>query len=109
MEIRDLSFKSEAFYLPIENLTLIGHVEGNEAKIDTLTGKVGGSDLFVIGRVSDLPAIIHHTNDSVWVDLQIQSKLLDLAELSYDDSTQVPAVDEKIKDLQLDMSFSSSA
>ncbi|MEO1448296.1 MAG: hypothetical protein AAFV07_02145, partial [Bacteroidota bacterium] len=109
LEIRDLSFKSEGFYLPIENLNVIGHIEGHEAFIDTLMGKVGNSDLFVMGRISDLPAIIHHTRDSVWVDLKLKSDLLDIAELSYNDSTQVPALDEQVKDFQLDMGFSSSA
>lgn len=109
LEIRELSFKSEAFYLPVENLTVIGHIEGNEAHIDTLMGQVGNSDLFIKARISDLPAIIHHTRDSVWVDMQMRSDLLDIAELSYNDSTEAPALDEQISDFRLDMGFSSSA
>lgn len=109
IEIRDLSFKSEAFYLPIENLNVIGHIEGHEAFIDTLMGKVGNSDLFVSARISDLPAIIHHTKDSVWVDMKMKADLLDIAELSFNDSLQAAALDEQIRDFQLDMGFSSSA
>ncbi len=109
VEIRDLSFKSEAFYLPIEGLNVIGHIEGHQAMLDTLSGRVGGSDLFMTGRISDLPAIIHHTKDSVWVDMKLRSDLLDLAELTYDDSLQAPAVDEQIRDLRLALSFTSSA
>ena len=109
VEIRNLSFKSENFYLPVENLNVIGHIEGHEAQLDTLSGRVGQSDLFMQGRISDLPAILHHTQDSVWVDLQLRSELLDIAELTYDDSLQAPAVDEQIRDLRLDLGFSSSA
>lgn len=109
LEIRDLTFKSEAFYLPIKDLNVIGHVEGHEMQIDTVMGRVGNSDIFVTGRISDFPAIIHHTDDSVWVDLDIQSDLLDIAELSYNDSTQLPALDEQISDFRLNLGFSSSA
>jgi len=109
LEIRDLTVKSEAFYLPIENLNVIGHIEGHEMHIDTLMGRVGNSDLFATGRISDLPAIIHHTSDSVWVDIKLESELLDIAELSYDDSAKQVTVDEQIKDFSLDLGFSSSA
>jgi len=109
VEIRDLSFTSEDFHLPVKNLNVIGHIEGHEAVLDTLSGQVGGSDLFMTGRISDLPAIIHHTQDSAWVDMQLRSNLLDLAELTYDDSLQASAVDEQIRDLRLDLGFTSSA
>ena len=109
LEIRDLGFTSEAYPLPVERLTIIGHIEGHEAIIDTLSGQVGRSDVFATARISDLPALIHHTRDSVWVDLYLRAGLIDLAELTYNDSTQKPAVDEQIRDLRLDLGFASSA
>lgn len=109
LEIRDLSFKSEGFHLPIKQLNVIGHIEGHEMQIDTLMGMVGNSDIFASGRISDIPAIIHHGKDSVWVDLNMKAALLDIAELTYDDSTQQAAVDEQITDFRLDLGFSSSA
>lgn len=109
LEIRNLNVTSEAFYLPVEGLQVIGQVEGHELKIDTLMGKVGQSDLFLSARISDLPAILHHSRDSVQVDLEITSDLLDMTELSFNDSTQQPGLDEKIRDLRLNMGFSSSA
>lgn len=109
LEVRGLNFKSTDFYLPIEDINLIGHIEGHEAKIDTFSGRIGNSDLFATGRISDLPAIIHHTHDSIWVDFNLKSSLLDIAQLTYDDSTKIAAVDEQIKDLRIDASFNSSA
>ena len=109
LEIRGLNFKSEDFYLPIEDINLIGHIEGHEAMIDTFSGRIGHSDIFATGRISDLPAILHHTDDSIDVDFKLYSKLLDIAQLTYNDSTKMASVDEQIKDFRVDASFSSSA
>lgn len=109
LEIRNLNFKSTAFYLPIQDINVIGHVEGHEAMIDTFSGRIGKSDIFATGRISDLPAIIHHTDDSIWVDFKLNSKLLDIAELTFNDSTQKAVVDEQIRDFRIDLGFNSSA
>ncbi len=109
LEIRDLNFKSSALYLPVQDVNLIGHIEGHEAKIDTLSGRVGNSKIFASARISDLPAIIHHTKDSVWVDLDLKSDWLDIAELTYNETTKKSALNEQIQDLRLDVGFTSSA
>lgn len=109
LEIRNLNFKSTAFYLPIEDVNLIAHIEGHEAKIDTLSGRVGNSEILAAGHISDLPAIIHHSKDSVWIDLDVKSDLLDIAELTYNPSSKKSAIDEQIEDFRLDMGFTSSA
>lgn len=109
LEIRDLNFKSTAFYLPVKDVNLIGHIEGHEVKIDTFSGNIGKSDIFITGSISDLPAILHHTKDSISVDLNLKSDLLDIAELTFNDSTQKSTIDEQIKDLRLDLGFTSSA
>ena len=108
LEIRNLNFQSKAFQLPFKDLNLIGHVEGHKAYIDTISGQVGRSDIFVTGQVSDLPAILHHTDDSVWVNLYMRSDLLDVEQLTHVDSTK-KGVDEQITDFELDMAFKSSA
>lgn len=109
LEIRNLNFKSTAFYLPVKEVNFIGHIQGHQAKIDTFSGQIGKSDIFITGGVSDFPAILHHTQDSIWVDLNLKSNLLDIAELTFNDSTQKAVIDEQIKDLRLDLGFSSSA
>ncbi|MCH2022134.1 MAG: AsmA-like C-terminal region-containing protein [Saprospiraceae bacterium] len=109
LEIRNLNFKSDGYYLPINDLNIIGHIEGHQAYIDTLSAHVGNSDLVVNGTISDLPAIIHHTDDSVWVELDIVSSLLDLNELTYNDSSGVSKINEQIRDFKLDLAFGSSA
>jgi hypothetical protein len=109
LKVKDLSFKSRSFHLPFENLNLEAEMEGHEAKISHFNIKTGHSDLTVKGSISDLPAIIHHSAQNVRADLVLESKMLDLAELTYNDSLKKPAIDEQLKDLSLNLSFLSSA
>jgi hypothetical protein len=109
LEIRNLNFKSTAFYLPVKDVNLIGHIEGHKVKIDTFSSKIGNSDIFITGSISDLPAILHRSQDSIWVDLKLKSDFLDLTEFTFNDSTQKAAIDEQIKDFRLDLGFRSSA
>ena len=109
LKVKDLSFKSQAYHLPLEKLNIEAEMDGHEAKISHFVARMGRSDISVRGTISDLPAIIHHSTQKVSADLIIESKLLDLAELTYNDSLKKSAVDEQLKDLSLNLSFLSSA
>lgn len=109
LEVRDLNIQSSAYPLPIKDLNIKATMEGHEAKIEQFKGQLGKSDISITGSISDLPAILHHTDDSIQTELSIRSKLLDLAELTYNDSTKKSGVDEQIKDFRLELAFLSSA
>jgi len=83
-------------------------MEGNEALIERFQLGVGGSDLSLDARISDVPAIIPHTDIPVEVGLNIRSNLLDIYELTKD-STDSTTINEQIKDLSLALQFVSSA
>lgn len=108
LEIKKLKFKSPSFHLPLENLDLKATMEGHEAKIEQFKLKIGKSDLSILGSVSDLPAIIHHTDLPVTTDLKIKSNYLDIKELTSGDKNSKP-VDEQIENLSLSLKFLSSA
>lgn len=108
LSVRNLNFKSSAYYLPIKNLNLFAVLKGHEAEIKNFNLFVGKSDLSITGHVSDLPAIIHHTDKIVSTDLVIKSKFLDVHELSIDPKTK-KGVDEQIENLSLKLKFNSSA
>lgn len=108
LEIRKLKFNSPLYHLPLENLDLKAEMVGNQAKIDHLKLKVGKSDLYIDGSISDLPAIIHHTSTPVTTDLIIKSAFLDVYELTSGDKTTKP-VDEQIENLSLKLKFLCSA
>ena len=107
INVEDLGFrgeKNEDFAL--DDLDLHVEVNGHEAIIDYCNAKVGNSDVSISGSISDLPAILHHTDLEVDSRLKIESKFLDLYQLTGGDSL---AFDEQIKDLSLDLDFKSTA
>lgn len=106
LKITDLKFNYGDNNLPLKDLDLYAEMNGHEAIIDYCNLKIGTSDLSIHGEISDLPAILHHTNKTVNTLLNIKSDLIDLYELTGADSN---AVNEKIKGLKLKLDFKSSA
>jgi hypothetical protein len=108
LEIKNLNFKTSGFHLPIKNLNLYATLKGHEASIQKFNINVGKSDFSFSGHISDLPAIIHHTNQEVLTDLAIKSKYLDIQELTSKANSK-DGVDEQIENLSLKLKFKSSA
>lgn len=107
LKVENLRFKSTAYRLPVKDIDMYAEMKGHEARIEYFKIKVGQSDFNLSAFISDLPAIIHHTNTPVKTDMSIKCRMLDLFELTGGDSSI--AVQEKIKKLSLDLSFISSA
>lgn len=106
LKIDDLSFKSNKYGVPVDRFNILSEVNGHKAEIPYLNLKMGNSDVKINGSISDLPAIIHHTDIPVDTRLKIKSNMLDLFELTGSDST---AVNEQIQNLSMDLDFKSSA
>ncbi len=106
--VENLKFKSSAFHLPLKNLNVKATLKGHETKIEKFDLDMGHSDLHINGSISDLPAIIHHTDIPVVSDLTIKSRHLDIKELTSGDKNKKP-VDEQINNLSLKLKFKSSA
>ncbi|MGB1031719.1 MAG: hypothetical protein ACPGWM_03845, partial [Flavobacteriales bacterium] len=109
LKVVDLKLDSDDLPAPLEKLDVYLTMNGKEAKLHYLDAQMGETDLSVTGFVSDLPAIVHHTNTPVLVHLEIESDVCDLAELSRYSETDSTGIDELIKDLSLGLSFKSSA
>ena len=107
LKITDLSFGKGTSKLPIKDVDMYAEMNGHEAKIDYCNVLIGKSDVSIKGTVSDLPAIIHHTDLPVTTKLDIKSKYLDLYELTGADTAT--SINEQIKNLSLGLHFNSSA
>lgn len=113
--VEDLSFKASPDYPAIESVNARVHIDGHLATIDYIDAVVGRSDLHLDGSVSDLPAILHHSDEMVDCKLNIRSKLLDLEELTKGlgaekgDSATQKGIQERIRQLSLKLDFKSSA
>ena len=109
LKIKDLSLSSSSFPAPLKKLDMHLIMNGKKANIDQFDVELGKSDLSLNGYLSDLPAVLHHTNQPIKVHLDINSKVLDIAELTNYSKKDSTGVDEKIEDLRVGFSFESSA
>lgn len=109
LDISNLAFHSKQLPYPIHDIDLKAHLEGHMAKIDLCRLKVGRSDISILGHVSDIPAIIHHTNIPVTTQLTIESNRMDVSELSKSDAVSKPKVDEEISNFKAQFKFITSA
>lgn len=109
LEVNNLSFRTSAYHLPINDIDVKAVIDGHEAVIDHFNINVGGSDISIQGTISDLPAILHHTADPVSTNLLIKSSLLDIKQLTSMDTTKARPVDEQIKNMSMKLKFNSSA
>ncbi len=107
--VEDLGFKTPAYHLGLDNFNTKITVNGHEATIEYFKAQLGGSDIDISGHISDLPAIIHHSSDEVTADLSINSKLLDILEMTQSDDPEKEPVDERIHGLKMNLKFVSSA
>lgn len=107
-KVQDLKFKYDANgqEIPVHDMDLFIEMNGHQADIKECEIKLGNSDLSLFGYISDLPAVLHHTDEEIDTRLTIKSDFLDLFELTGADSN---AIDEQIKNLSLKLDFKSSA
>ncbi len=109
--VKDLSLVAKELPAPLHDLNVHLVMNGKKATLNQFELLIGNSDLSIRGFLSDLPAIVHHTNIPVEAHLDITSKYLDIAQLtgfSKQDTTQT-GFDEQIKELSLGLSFKASA
>ncbi|MBO3697011.1 AsmA-like C-terminal region-containing protein [Roseivirga sp. E12] len=108
LKVEDLNFKSPNFHLPLQDINIHASMDGHRAEIDQFELKAGNSNISFSADISDLPAIIHHTSLPVDVNMDIQSNMIDLLEITKIDSL-TEGFDEQIRDLSLGFKFKSSA
>lgn len=108
LKIEKLKFKAEGFNVPINGIDVHAEMNSHEAKIDYLKMKIGGSDINISGSISDLPAIIHHTAIPVETNLKINSRRIDIKELT-GGLNAIEPIDEQVENLRLNLKFLSSA
>lgn len=107
LEVKKLRFTSPDLPVPIEQLDIRAHMDGHQAFVDHFSLKAGKSDLRVHGTISDLPAVLHHTDLPVDVDLSIESNWLDIKELTQ--KSKGKPINEHIEKLRTRLRFQSSA
>lgn len=109
LQVKNLNFRFPAFPFPIRNLNLDASVKNGNVALEKLSFLVGRSDLSLSGHLENLPGILHRSKDPVGADMRIWSKHINITELSSFDTTLVKPVKEELNDLELKLSFKTSA
>ncbi|MCF8330368.1 MAG: AsmA-like C-terminal region-containing protein [Crocinitomicaceae bacterium] len=108
LKVQDFHAKIPGLSLPIKNFNLFATSKGHAVNLKYLSLTIGKSDFEMLGYLSDLPAIIHHTDIPVEADLKIHANRIDLAELTKDDAGKV-GFNEEVKQLDMKLKFITSA
>ncbi|WP_299886985.1 AsmA-like C-terminal region-containing protein [uncultured Lacinutrix sp.] len=109
LKVTNLSLSSANLPAPLEQLNMHLIMNGKEATLDQFDMLLGKSDVSITGYLSDLPAIVHHTDTPVIAHLDIKSNVLDIAEISRYSAIDSTGIDENIENLRAGFSFKSSA
>lgn len=109
LTVSDLRLKSKRFHLPIEQVNVDAEMDGHRANIRSFRAKIGSTQIALSGTISDLPAILHHSPLPVQAALKIESPLVHLGELTYNDSVKKSLWQEQISGFVLDVAFMTSA
>ncbi|BAO77022.1 AsmA family protein [Winogradskyella sp. PG-2] len=109
LKIDNLSLTSENLPVPLDSLNAHLVMNGKALQLNTFNLQMDESDLSITGFLSDLPAIVHQTDTPIEAHFDILSKQINIATLTKHSTQDSIWIDEQIKDLQLGLSFKSSA
>ena len=109
LSIKNLHLESPDLKVPIDTFNMHLAMTGKKGVIDTFDLQMGSTDLFLKGHISNLPAIVHHTDTPVEAELQISSKQFNLSELTGFSKTDTTGIDEQIEALRMKMKFNTTA
>ena len=109
LKVTNLCLSSAHLPTPLKQLDMHLIMNGKQATLDQFDMLLGKSDLSMTGYLSDLPAIVHHTNIPVVAHLGIESDVFDIAEITGYSEKDRTGINERIEDLSVGFSFKSSA
>jgi hypothetical protein len=109
LTVNNLGFVSPDFHLPIQNINISAETNGNDLIIEKIDAKIGKSDLLISGKLTNIPDIIHHTDNDVVLDLSLKSALLDLKDITQSKRNPEQFIDDQVKNFRTHFQFTGSA
>lgn len=108
LRVSDLHVRLPGHPHAIDDLDIHAQMRQGFVEVDTFSLRMGTSDLRLSGSISDLPAIFHHQQKPVELELAIHSDKLSLAELLAHDTTLANSQSEVFTGLEGHMHFSTT-
>ena len=109
LKINNLSFESPDFHLPVKKISVAAETKGDDLIIHKIDSKIGNSDILIQGKLSNVPDLIHHTDQDIELDLSFVSKLIDLEDLTKSKRNPDEFIADKIKNFRTHFKFVGSA
>jgi hypothetical protein len=106
--IDNLNFQSDSFHLPIKNLSVKATAEGNLTEIELFKFNLGESDFYFKGSLTNLPDIIHKTNNKVEANLLFKSDFVNLTQITASENIE-DVIDEELRDFTARFKFNGNA
>lgn len=109
LDVHNLTFKIPDYHLTFDSIDIKATMDGNHVNIEEFFMNIGNTDFTIRGEIDDFPAIIHQTADEVNAHLFIFSSLVDIKELSSNDTLLKNPINEKIENLRLELALKTGA
>jgi uncharacterized protein involved in outer membrane biogenesis len=108
LTVHDLTFRVPNYPYLIKNLNAHAQMKNGVVSLDTLSLLLGNSDFELDGSLSDLPALFHHQEKPVQLNLHIHSNQAFLKELWGFDSLRAARAREQIYGFNVGLSLNTS-
>lgn len=109
LKIKNLSFESPDFHLPVRRIDVEAETEGEDLVINKIDAKIGNSDLLLSGKLTNIIDLVHHSDQEVILDIYLKSKLLDLEDITKSKRNPDQFIADKIKNFTTHFTFAGSA
>ena len=109
LEVNNLNFIQTDLPWPVKDVNVQVTMDGHEAIVKQLDFKLGNTDMAIQASISDLPAILHHTDIPVDAVLDIRSTQIDLQELTFNPDDSTSSFNDQIRNFSTHFTFNSSA
>lgn len=109
LSVNKLSFSSPDFHLPIKDITISAETIGNDLRIHKIDTKIGKSDLLIYGKLTNIPDLLHHTDNDVLLELNLKSNMLDLKDITQSKRNPDEFIDDQVKNFRTHFKFIGSA
>ncbi|MBO9566715.1 MAG: AsmA family protein, partial [Niastella sp.] len=108
LAVRNLAFRIPGYPYMVERLNLHAAMKSGFLNMDSLSFKVGNSDFFFNGSLSDLPALFHHQEKAVLLTLNAHSNKIIMKELLASDTARSNNAKEEIYNFNIGLAFATS-
>ncbi|MGF1635425.1 MAG: AsmA-like C-terminal region-containing protein, partial [Cyclobacteriaceae bacterium] len=106
--IRNLSFTIPGYPYSISNMNVHAEMRSGRVELDSLSLRIGNSDFYMDGMLSDLPSIFHRQKEPIKVEMNLKSSSIVFSELLSYDKALAAKTNEEIKDFSIKVAFETS-